>query len=345
MAVAACVRAEEQALADEEEGAAPGRGVVGHRPSAEQVVASSLAPLLRVSPRALGARVARAVRLVEEMPGTLAAGLAGVLEPARVSVIVDQAGLLEPGAAPVFDRVLHEDPGLPELVPARLRRVRERVAALVDAGAVERRAQAAREDRFLRVQPGTEPGMAWWSASLPAADSARAWAAVDHLAGEYVRADPGRLIEQARADTFLDLVLAQASVRTTVELVVPIATRRHDCPVAAPAAAIPAQPVPGAAAVEATGASATGGPAALRRGESRRSVGGRGRGRAVAGVRCPAPRRAWDQPAGLAAPHRRGARPARRLDPVGHGRAVPHRSRHRAAGHPRRRPDRRHRGP
>src|SRR3954468_8025240 len=63
--------------------------------------------------------------------------------------------------------------------------------------------------------------MAWWKASLPSLASAQAWAAIDQLGHEYVRADPGRTIDQARADAFVDLLLGSAQVSTTVELVVP----------------------------------------------------------------------------------------------------------------------------
>ncbi|CAN7364847.1 HNH endonuclease signature motif containing protein [Terrabacter sp. LjRoot27] len=90
-----------------------------------------------------------------------------------------------------------------------------------DPSSVRCRSEHALRDRFVRVEPGLDPGTTWWKASLPARDSMQAWGAVDELAHEYVRADPARSIDQARADAFLDLLLGSAQVSTTVELVVP----------------------------------------------------------------------------------------------------------------------------
>jgi hypothetical protein len=62
--------------------------------------------------------------------------------------------------------------------------------------------------------------------------SQRVFAAVDALAGQYARARPRTSIEAHRADALADLVLSNADVETTVELVIPVLPTdpRHDLP-------------------------------------------------------------------------------------------------------------------
>jgi hypothetical protein len=218
LALAACVRREELDLADLDGDWADGSE---WRPSSVKMVASSVAPILRSTPRGAESRVADALCLVEDLPRTLAAALDGRFTQRQTAVVVDQAGLVAVDARPVFDAVVMEGGGAESLTPARLRRQCERAAMATDPSSVHRRSEHALRDRFVRVEPGLDPGTTWWKASLPARDSMRAWGAVDELAHEYVRADPDRLIDRARADAFLDLLLGSAQVSTTVELVVP----------------------------------------------------------------------------------------------------------------------------
>ena len=238
VAISACVRAEELRSAELEGEWVPGEN---HRPDAVKIVASSLAPMLARSPRAMEACVSHALTVVDDMPETLAEALDGHLDERQVGVIAREAELLEPAGIAVFDRQLHSDGQVGLLPPARLARACERAAVVADSDVVERRAVRAVEDRFVRVSPGVDPGMAFWTASLDSLESAKAWAAIDGLAHEYVRAEGNRTIDQARADAILDLLLGSATVTTTVELVVPT------CVDAAPDATEPVRPAgPGA---------------------------------------------------------------------------------------------------
>jgi hypothetical protein len=221
LALAAEVRCEELYLADLDGEWSDGSE---HRPSSVSIVGSSVAPLLRLTPRAAEAKVADALCLVDELPLTRAMTLDGLLDSRQSRVIVDVAQVVQVGARALFDAAITSVSGLTELTPARLRRLCERTAAVIDAGSMERRAEAGMSERFVRVAPGVDPGMAWWTASLPSYVSMQAWAAIDELAHEYVRADPSRSIDQARADAFADLLLGSAQVSTTVELVVPTFT-------------------------------------------------------------------------------------------------------------------------
>jgi hypothetical protein len=260
VAVAACVRAEELRWAELDGEWVPGET---YRPDAIQIVASSLAPMLGMTPRAMQARVEHAVTVVDELPETLSAALSGRMGERQVAVVARRAELVDVDARAIFDRMLHADPGVSELPPGRLARACERAALRADPDAAEKAVVRAIADRFVRVAPDVEPGMAFWSASLGSLESARAWAAIDELAHEYLRADmaghpdvacapdpveptggddgvarpegvcamPGvvgitaaRTIDQARADAMLDLLLGNATVTTSVELVVPTFT-------------------------------------------------------------------------------------------------------------------------
>ena len=74
------------------------------------------------------------------------------------------------------------------------------------------------------------PGLTTWVASLPAADSAACWAAIDDLAHQMRGDDPTRTLEQCRADALVDLMLTNVTVTTTVTLMIPVQTATVDEP-------------------------------------------------------------------------------------------------------------------
>jgi hypothetical protein len=67
-------------------------------------------------------------------------------------------------------------------------------------------------------------------ASLPAADSAACWAAIDDLAHRMHGDDPARTLQQCRADALVDLMLTNVQVKTTVSLLIPVQTATVDEP-------------------------------------------------------------------------------------------------------------------
>src|SRR5665647_1101061 len=75
----------------------------------------------------------------------------------------------------IHPAVLAEAPG------AVTKRVR-RVLARIDADALRVKAAKERLDQFVHAYPSHVPGLTTWVASLPAADSAACWAAIDDLA-------------------------------------------------------------------------------------------------------------------------------------------------------------------
>jgi hypothetical protein len=72
------------------------------------------------------------------------------------------------------------------------------------------------------LTPGDVPGITRLVAELPTATATRLWSSIDALASEYLRAQPGLRVDAARADALADLVEANATITTTVELVAPI---------------------------------------------------------------------------------------------------------------------------
>ena len=68
----------------------------------------------------------------------------------------------------------------------------------------------------MHAYPSHVPGLTSWVASLPAADSAACWAAIDDLAHRMHGDDPTRTLEQCRADALVDLMLTNVTVATTV---------------------------------------------------------------------------------------------------------------------------------
>jgi hypothetical protein len=196
----------------------------GGRPfhtTGEQVAAGSLAALLHVAPRTMASRVARARRLVCALPDVQRLAWGGDLEPYRVDAIVHESGAVDPARLAEFEaRLLESD--LSALPTSLLRRRARACAARCapdDAAVLADRARARRD---VRVQPGDVTGMTRLVADLPTATAQRLWGAIDGLAAEYVRASPGTLVGAARADALADLIEANATITTTLELVAPI---------------------------------------------------------------------------------------------------------------------------
>ncbi|GAA1901083.1 HNH endonuclease signature motif containing protein [Lapillicoccus jejuensis] len=207
---------------------ARGRCALG--PEGDDVAAVELATALRLGRRAVSALLDDARMLARDLPQTLGLVRAGRLDLARARVVAHQAFEVAREHRPAYDdAVVH-----PELVSTRYRlgptdldvpALRKRVAAAaahVDPESQQRRAESARRDAFVRVGPGLDPGMSTWSASLPSEDSLSVWAAIDELAGEYLRADPSLTVGPARAQALVSLVLGRATITTTVDLTVPL---------------------------------------------------------------------------------------------------------------------------
>ena len=196
----------------------------GRRPlrlSGDQLAAGCLAPLLHVSPRTMLTRVDHARRVVCALPGVQALAWSGRLEAYRVQAVVRESLAAPPDRLHEFEaRVL--EGGITDLpcaaLRARARRCADRCAPLQAGQGLEQ----ARTRRDVWVRPGDCSGMTRLVADLPTPTALRLWGAVDALAAQYARAQPGLRIGAARADALADLVEANATIATTIELVAPI---------------------------------------------------------------------------------------------------------------------------
>jgi hypothetical protein len=199
-------------------------------------VASMLAPALHCSTRTVAKRVEADQRLVNTCAATFAALWDGNLDRARADAVTDAARHLDPELWETFEALVlettcHPLTGEVTLVSqavkglnrGELARRARRIARHLDPHSEQRAAKAATERRRVVVRPDRhEPGMAVWTAHLPSEVSRQMAAAVDTLAAQIARANPGQRMEVARADALAALVAGSADVTTTVELVVPV---------------------------------------------------------------------------------------------------------------------------
>jgi hypothetical protein len=175
-------------------------------------------PALGLSPAAADTKVGVAARLASVMAPTLRVMAAGELDEWRATVLTRE--LLDAGPdtiAAVQDVVL---PGAGGRTAAQIRVHARRALSRLEPEALVERVRRSREERGLWRRPG-EPGVSEWLAVLPNETSAACWAAVDELARRYRADGDARTLDQARADAMADLVLGNATVRTTVTFALP----------------------------------------------------------------------------------------------------------------------------
>jgi hypothetical protein len=185
-------------------------------------------PMLAMGPAAAGRKVATCVALASRLPVTLAAMSAGDLDWWRATVIATELAQASGQSCSAVEALIYP-PVLAESAGAVTRRVR-RVLARVDADAVRLRAAKERLERFVQAYPSRVPGLTSWVASLPAADSAACWSAIDDLAHRMHGDDPSRTLQQCRADALVDLMLSNVAVSTTVTLMIPVQAATVDEP-------------------------------------------------------------------------------------------------------------------
>jgi hypothetical protein len=216
-------RCDEQCERDVAEAVAA--GMRRHHVSGQAVAAGSLAALLHVSPRTMSTRINHARRVVCSLPELHALSWSGDLEPYRVDAVVAESFAAPAARLHEFEaRVLEGDPT--QLSCAALRRRARRSADRCNPQEAAHTAERARAHRDVRVRPGDCTGMTRLVADLPTPMALRLWGAVDGLAAEYACAQPGLRMGAARADALTDLVEANATISTTIELVAPIDCER-----------------------------------------------------------------------------------------------------------------------
>ena len=187
-----------------------------------EFAADCFGPMLAMGPVAAGRRVEAAAVLASRLPVTLAAMSAGDLDVWRATIIATELGEASWQSCAAVEALIH--PGVLGEAPGAVTKRVRRVLARIDADAVRLKAAKERLDRFVQAYPSRVPGLTTWVASLPAADSAACWAAIDDLAHRMRGDDPTRTLQQARADALVDLMLTNVQVNTTVTLMIPVQT-------------------------------------------------------------------------------------------------------------------------
>ena len=193
-----------------------------------EFAADCFGPMLAMGPVAAGRRVEAAAVLASRLPVTLAAMSAGDLDLWRATIIATELGEASWQSCAAVEALIH--PGVLGEAPGAVTKRVRRVLARIDADAVRLKAAKERLDRFVQAYPSRVPGLTTWVASLPAADSAACWAAIDDLAHRMRGDDPTRTLEQCRADALVDLMLTNVAVTTTVTLMIPVQTATVDEP-------------------------------------------------------------------------------------------------------------------
>jgi len=180
---------------------------------------SYLAPVLRLSPRSAARRYEMARTLVGSLPVTLAAMRAGDLEPHRAQQIVDEVPAADLGVCAAVERALF--PRVVDKPNTRVGALARRAVVAADPGAAAALAERAVKGRFVFAGPSGLPGLMRFEAEVDSGKGRAVWAAIEELAAGYLKEEVAATMDQARADAFVDLILAHAAVSTVVDLALP----------------------------------------------------------------------------------------------------------------------------
>lgn len=178
--------------------------------------------LIGISEGSAYTRVRRSAALASRFPLTLAAVTAGDVELWQAQQIVEECSLLDDDEARAVDEWIATR--LRGINPTRIRSVARYAITRTSPDKLRKRAARSRHDRTLEITPAHEPGLAQVYALIPSHQAAAIWEAACELGKQYQHLDPALTADQARADAFVDLVLADVEVRASVTLGMPVVT-------------------------------------------------------------------------------------------------------------------------
>jgi uncharacterized protein DUF222 len=174
------------------------------RRPADEFAGEEVAGVLTLSPRTGVNRLDWAIEVARRLPRTLAAMEAGAISYAQLRVIAEETLHLAVEDVPaVEERVLA---GVADKTPGQVRRMTKRAVLAVDTDAAIRRAERARTERKVVVNPLPD-GMAEFVATLPAPDAQALYSRLDELARNAV---DSRSMDQRRADALTEIVRGSA---------------------------------------------------------------------------------------------------------------------------------------
>lgn len=188
---------------------------------------SYLAPVLRLSPRSARRRYETARVLVGLLPRTLAAMRAGDLEPHRAQQIVDEVPTNDPAVCAAVEAALF--PKIVDRPTTRVGALTRRAVAAANPAVAAKKAEQAHLSRFVFAGPSGLPGLMRFEAEVESGKGRQVWAAIEELAASYLKDDVAATMDQARADALVDLVLANVTVSTVVDLALPAGFASQRC--------------------------------------------------------------------------------------------------------------------
>ncbi|MFE5294057.1 DUF222 domain-containing protein [Isoptericola sp. NPDC056618] len=170
--------------------------------SRHEFVADAVAARLGLTRRA-AAQLVTVAHGTARLPEVADALAAGVVDRPKAEALIDAGRLPDDLRREVVAGVL---PDAEHLTAPQIRARMRRAEIEADPDGTEARYGAARAERFVRLEPADD-AMAYLTASLPADDAARAFAAIDD-AGIAMRRAPGeaRRLDECRADALTALV-------------------------------------------------------------------------------------------------------------------------------------------
>jgi hypothetical protein len=144
---------------------------------------------------------------------------AGYLEPHRAQQIVDEVPTNSPAVCAAVEAVLF--PKIVDRASTRVGVLARQAVVAADPAAAKEKAEQAQQGRFVFASPSGLAGLMRLEAEVEAGKGARVWAAIQELAARYLKDEVAATMGQARADALVDLVLANVSVTTVVDLALP----------------------------------------------------------------------------------------------------------------------------
>jgi hypothetical protein len=165
---------------------------------------AELAAALRIPERTAETQLAVSELLVNDLPDTLAALVAGKISYRHAQIMVDHTTLLDSETRGQLETMAL--PYARNLTAAKFERKIRSLRERANPETIRERHVRAASDREVTFTPDRD-GMAWLSAYLPAPDALGAFNRISELATNLLHPDEVRTLTQLRADVFRDLLI------------------------------------------------------------------------------------------------------------------------------------------
>jgi hypothetical protein len=186
----------------------------------DEFASTEVALMLGISTRSADTRIGQATRLVCRAPKVFRHVADGSIELAQaLGAVHEMADIESDEQCAAVDEFVAARIGSAD--PTRLVQLTRYAISRIAPGALRERAKASVADRCFDICPGPA-GLAEVYALVPAAQAAALWDATAELARDYQQDDPALTVDQARADAFIDLALANVTVAARVDLGLPV---------------------------------------------------------------------------------------------------------------------------